>query len=173
MRSGWISRRRATRLVGLLAVLAALAAVACRQVGYGDLHGANDLSGIPRDNTWLRAFTPETGDSWPPTGYLNLWVKGDDIGFASNAYRMNGFLFLVHTTSDCPQVEGGLEAFLLSQVHIAGVVTVANGSANQFVTIQDTPANRQPTWALIDIGPTPSTGGGHRIWRCGTVTWSP
>jgi hypothetical protein len=153
-------------------VLLALAAVACRQVGYGDLRVANDLSGIGRDNTWIRAFVADPGDVWPPAGYVNLWVKGDDFG-RPPAYGLDGYLYLVRSDAACPQSEGAPEVFRLSDVTIVGIVTVKLGSVDQFLLMQDAPANRQATWALIETGEFPDTGGGHLILRCGGVTWSP
>jgi photosystem II stability/assembly factor-like uncharacterized protein len=38
--------------------------------------------------------------------------------------------------------------------------------------MQDTPANRQSRWALIDIGDLAGYPGAHFIRRCGEVTWS-
>jgi hypothetical protein len=63
--------------------------------------------------------------------------------------------------------------FNLSDVTIVGIVTVKSGSVDQFLLMQDAPANRQATWALIETGEFPDTGGGHLILRCGGVTWSP
>jgi hypothetical protein len=157
-------------LLGL--IILGLAAVACRQVGYGDLHVANDLSGLGRDNTWIRALAADPGDVWPPVGYVNLWVKGDDFG-QPPAYGMNGYLYLVRTDDACPQAEGAPEVFKLSDVTIVGIVTVTSGSVNQFLLMQDTPANRQATWALIETGEFPGAGGGHLIHRCGSVAWLP
>jgi hypothetical protein len=136
------------------------------------LHVSNDLSGAGQDNTFLRAFAPDTGDPWPPSGFVNLFVKGDDFGQAPS-YGMNGYLYLVRTDLACPQSEGAPEVFRLSDVTIAGIVTVTAGSVNQFLTMQDNAANRQSRWALIEIPEFPSTGGGHLIRRCGTVTWTP
>lgn len=159
-------------IAALLFVAAGVLALGCRQVGQGHLNVANDLSGIGRNNTTFQAFAPDSGDVWPPTGYLNIFVRGDDFG-SPPSYGMTGYLYLVRTTLDCPQSEGAPEVFRLSDVTIAGVITVTAGSVNQFLTMQDTAANRNSTWALIDIGETPDTGGGHLVRRCGTVTWSP
>jgi hypothetical protein len=152
-------------------IVLALVAVACRQVGYGDLRVANDLSGIGRDNTWLRAYSPDPGDAWPPAGYVNLWVKGDDFGHPP-AYGMNGYLYLVRTGVACPMAEGAPEVFNLNDVTIVGIVTVRSGGVDQFLLMADAPADREATWALIETGEF-SGGGGHFIQRCGTVTWSP
>jgi hypothetical protein len=154
-----------------LALIAA-AAAGCRSVGSGNLHVANDLSGIGRDNTVLHAFAPDPGDVWPPSGYVNLAVNGDDFG-RPPSYGMNGYVYLVRTSVACPMAEAALEAYKLSDVTIVGIVTVTNGSINQFVTMQDTPVNRKAVWALIDIPEAADTGGGHRIYRCGTVSWTP
>lgn len=86
---------------------------------------------------------------------------------------MNGFLYLVRTSDPCPESEGRPETFMLSDVTIVGVITVTDGTVNQFVTMPDTPANREPTWALIDIGELQDYPGEHFIRRCGTVTWTP
>jgi hypothetical protein len=85
---------------------------------------------------------------------------------------MNGFLYLVRTGLDCPQSEGAPETFTLNDVTITGIVTVTNGSANQFLTMQDTPANRESRWALIEINELAGYPGTHKIHRCGTVTWT-
>ena len=160
--------RRRLAAVGFIAGM--LATVSCTLVGQGSLHVANDLSGIGRDNTTLQAFAPQSSDVWPPAGQVNLWVKGDDFGHPPS-YGMNGYLYLVRTGLACPQSEGAPEAFTLSQVTITGVVTVTNGSVNQFLTMPDTPANREARWALIEIGEVPGFPGQHLIHRCGTVTW--
>jgi len=152
-------------------VVAALIASSCTLVGQGDLHVANDLSGLGRDNTTMHAYAPGPGDVWPPAGYVNLHVNGDDFGHPP-AFGMNGFLYLVRTDLNCPESEGAPEAFSLSDVTIVGVVTVTNGSVNQFVTMQDTPASRQARWALIEIFELAGYPGAHLIHRCGTVTWS-
>jgi hypothetical protein len=159
---------------GLAVAVLSLAAVsaACREVGRGDLRVQNDLSGIGRDNTIFRAYAPEPGDAWPPAGQLSLYVRGDDFG-SPPSYGMNGFVYLVRTGNPCPQSEGRPETFTLGDVTIAGVVTVTNGTVNQFLIMPDTPANRQSTWALIDIGALQDFPGEHFIRRCGTVTWTP
>jgi len=162
---------RLSRLALLVLIGAGLTAASCTLVGQGDLHVANDLSGLATDNTTLHAFAPDPGDAWPPAGYVNLWIKGDDLG-SPPSYGMNGYLYLVRTDLACPQAEGAPEAFRLSDVSVAGVVTVTNGSVNQFLTMQDTPANRQAHWALIDIGELTGYPGQHFIRRCGEVTWS-
>jgi len=166
---GW---RRLSR-AGVVALVAlGFAAVACTQVGVGDLHVANDLSGIGRDNTTFHAYEHDTGDTWPPSGQLSIYVRGDDIGNPPS-YGQNGYLFLVRTTAACPMSEGAPEVFMLSDVTITEVVTVRDGTVDQVGLLPDTPANRAPTWALIEIGEEPNTGGGHLVRRCGTVTWSP
>lgn len=166
---GAIARRR-LGLVLLIAV--AVAAVSCRIVGQGPLHVANDLSGIGRDNTIFVAFAADPGEPWPPSGSVNILVKGDDFG-QPPSYGMNGYLYLVRTDDACPMSEGAPQVFKLADVTIAGVITVTNGSVNQFVTMDDIPPNRRARWALIEIGETAGTGGGHLIHRCGTVVWSP
>lgn len=172
MRLPRIRQRSSLRIALAVLALAGLVLIGCRQVASGNLHVANDLSGIGQDNTFLRAYAPDPGDSWPPTGQVNIFVRGDDFG-SPPSYGMNGYLYLVRTTAACPQSEGAPEVFTLSAVTITGVVTVTAGSVNQFVTMADTPANRAATWALIDVAPFPNTGGGHLIRRCGTVTWTP
>ena len=162
---------RPSRPALLLLVIAGLAAASCTLVGQGNLHVSNDLSGLAADNTTLHAFAPDPGDAWPPAGYVNLWIKGDDLG-SPPSYGMNGYVYLVRTDLACPQREGAPETFRLSDVTIAGLVTVTNGSVNQFLTMQDTPANRQSHWALIDIGEVSGFPGEHLIRRCGEVTWS-
>ena len=157
-------------VVGVLAL--AFAAVACRQVGVGTLHVANDLSGLGRDNTTFHAYAHEAGDTWPPAGQLSIYVQGDDIG-KPPAFGENGFLYLVRTTAACPMSEAAPEVFKLSDVTITEVVTVTNGTVNQIGMLPDTAANRAPTWALVEIGEEPDTGGGHLVRRCGTVTWTP
>jgi hypothetical protein len=160
-----------SRLALVSLVITALAAASCTLVGQGNLHVANDLSGIGADNTTLRAFAPDPGDPFPPAGYVNLFVKGDDFGVPP-AYGMNGYLYLAHTDLDCPQSEGVPEAFTLNDVAIVGLVTVTNGSVNQFLLMQDNPANRQANWALIEINELAGYPGAHLAHRCGTVAWS-
>lgn len=162
---------RIPRLALLLLVGAGVVAASCTLVGQGNLHVANDLSGLAIDNTTLRAYAPDPGDAWPPAGYVSLWITGDDLG-SPPAYGMNGFVYLVRTDLACPQAEGAPETFRLSDVVIAGVITVTNGSVNQFLAMQDTPANRQSRWALIDVGELEGSPGEHFIRRCGEVTWS-
>ena len=163
-----IRRRRLS--VGVLAV-AAIFAASCQLVGQGNLHVANDLSGLGADNTTFRAFIADSGDPFPAPGYLNIFVKGDDFG-RPPTYGMNGYLYLVSTDNICPQSEGAPEAFTLAQVNIAGIVTVAYGGVNQFVTLPDTTASRRPQWALIEINELAGYPGLHLIHRCGAITWS-
>lgn len=167
-----LTRTRRVPLLIIACVAVALFAAGCRHVGHGQVRVANDLSGIGVDNSMIDAFVADTGDDWPPPGYVNLFVKGDDFG-TPPSYGMNGYLYLVRTNTACPHSEGMPEVFALADVTIVGVITITAGSANQFVTMQDTPANRQAVWALIEIGETPITPGGHMIRRCGTVTWTP
>lgn len=162
---------RFRRLAALALIAVGLVAASCTIVGQGELNVANDLSGLGKDNTVLYAFAPDPGDTWPPDGYVNLAVKGDDFG-SPPSYGMNGYLYLVRTDLSCPQREGAPETFRLSDVSIVGLITVTNGSVNQFVTMQDTPTNRQSRWALIDIGELQGFPGEHFIRRCGEVTWS-
>ncbi|MEX2247204.1 MAG: YCF48-related protein [Dehalococcoidia bacterium] len=154
-----------------LIVLAGMFAVSCTLVGQGDLHVANDESGLGADNTIFRAFAPDPGDVWPPAGSMNILVKGDDFG-RPPSYGMDGYLYLVRTDLACPQSEGAPEAFTLSDVTITGIVTVTGGTVNQFLTMPDTPANRQARWALIEINELAGYPGLHLIHRCGTVTWT-
>ncbi len=170
MMTRFVQKIALQRLAVLGLVAGMLATVSCTLVGQGHLNVANDLSGIGRDNTTLQAFAPGPGDVWPPAGQVNLWVKGDDFG-KPPSYGVNGYLYLVRTGAACPQSEGAPEAFTLSQVTITGIVTVTNGSVNQFLTMADTPANREARWALIEIGEVPGYPGQHLIHRCGTVTW--
>jgi hypothetical protein len=156
--------------LGLLAGVA-LVAASCTLVGQGDLHVANDLSGIGADNTILRAFAPDPGDPFPPPGYLNVLIRGDDFGLPPS-YGQNGYVYLVRTNSACPESEGAPETFTLTDVAIVGIVTVTNGSVNQFVTMTDSPANRNSHFALIEIAEFSGYPGEHRIDRCGAITWS-
>jgi hypothetical protein len=167
-----MQRRRFARGAVLVLVMAALAAGACHQVGSGQLHVSNDESGIGRDNTFLHAVAPDPGDAWPAAGEVGVLVQGDDFG-SPPSYGMNGYLYLVRTTSTCPQSEGTPETFKLSDVTIAGVITVTNGSVNQVVTMTDMPSNRAATWGLLALTEMPDTNGGHRLYRCGTVAWTP
>jgi hypothetical protein len=163
--------RRTLALVAFLTLVgvAALAA-SCRLAGQGHLNVANDLSGIGRDNTEFRAYVADPGEPWPPPGVLNIYVRGDDFG-RPPSYGMDGYLYLVSTGLPCPQSEGAPEAFTLPQVTIHGIVTVTNGSVNQFITVPDTAANRADRWALIDIPELAAYPGQHLIYRCGTVAW--
>lgn len=163
--------RKRTLLLGGLALVAALA-IGCRQVGVGDLHVANDQSGIGQDNTVLRAYESDPGEPWPPVDSVNLWVKGDDFGHPP-AFGMDGYLYLVRTSLACPMSEGAPEAFALADVTIVGIVTVRDGGVDQFLTMADSPAARSPRWALIEVPEFPGTGGAHLVHRCGTVTWVP
>jgi hypothetical protein len=149
----------------------ALAAAACELVGQGDLHVQNDLSGLGADNTVFYAWEHETGDVWPPTGFLSIAVRGDDFGSPPN-YGMDGYLYLVRTDAACPMTEAGPEVYELADVTIVGVVTVTDGTANQVLSTPDVAGARQDIWALIDIGEFSDTESGHAIHRCGTVTWS-
>lgn len=159
-----------SRLAILALALTSALAASCTLVGQGDLHVSNDLSGIGADNTTLRAYAPDPGDAFPPAGYLTLYVKGDDFGLPPS-YGMNGYLYLVRTDLECPQSEGAPEGFNLSDVTIVGIVTVTNGSVNQFLTMQDSPANRQSRWALIEINELAGYEPLHLAHRCGTVDW--
>jgi hypothetical protein len=160
-----------SRLLALLLIAAGLAAFSCQLVGQGNLHVANDLSGIGADNTTFRAYIADPGDPFPPAGQVAMFVKGDDFG-RPPSYGMNGYLYLVSTDLSCPESEGAPEAFTLSQVTIVGVVTVTNGSVNQFLTMADTAANRKSRWALIEINELAGYPGLHLNHRCGDVSWS-
>ena len=153
-------------------LLGGIALMACHQVASGQLHVSNDLSGLPRDNTFLRAVAPDPGDAWPNASEVGVLVRGDDIG-VNPGYNMNGYLYLVRTSKACPMSEGAPETFKLSDVAIAGVITVNGGAVNQVVTMADTPANRAGTWALIEIGEVQGHAGEHLVKRCGTVAWTP
>lgn len=160
-------------LIGaLVAMVAGAATMACTLVGSGDLHVQNDLSGLGADNTRLQAFAPDAGDAWPPNGFVNLWITGDDFG-SPPSYGMDGFLYLVRTDDACPMSEAAPEVFDLADVTIVGIVTVRDGSVNQFITMEDTAQARQDRFALIEIGTITAAGvTGHLIHRCGTVTWN-
>ncbi len=149
----------------------AVLATGCTLVGQGDLNVANDQSGIGADNTTMHAFAADSGDPFPPPGYLNLYVKGDDFG-SPPAYGMNGYLYLVRTSLACPQSEGAPEAFTLADVTIVAVVTVTDGSVDQSSIMLDSPAARQSRFALMEIGELAGYPGLHLLERCGTITWS-
>ena len=96
-----------THLVGrrsivlVAAAVTAAAAMSCTLVGQGNLHVSNDLSGIGRDNTTLHAYVADPGDVWPPAGYVNIFITGDDFG-SPPSYGMNGYVYLVRTDLNCP-----------------------------------------------------------------------
>ncbi len=161
---------RFTRIALLMFAVAGVAAMSCTIVGQGHLNVSNDLSGLGADNTTFRAFAPDPGDAWPPAGFVDLFVKGDDFGVPP-AYGMNGYLYLARTNLACPQSEGAPEGFTLADVTLTGVITVTNGSVNQNVTMQDTPTNRQSHWALLEINELAGFPGLHLLHRCGEVTW--
>ena len=146
-------------------------AAGCTLVGEGDLHIANDESGIGADNTIFRAFVSDPGDAFPPDGYLNIFVRGDDFGRAPD-YGLDGYLYLVSTDEECPQSEGAPEAFTLDEVTIVGIATVTDGTVNQFFLTEDTADARAPRWALIELFELADFPGEHLIERCGEVTWS-
>ena len=148
-----------------------LLAAGCELVGQGDLHIANDESGIGADNTIFRAFVSDPGDAFPPDGYLNIFVRGDDFGQAPD-YGMDGYLYLVSTDEQCPQSEGAPESFTLDDVTIIGIATVTDGTVNQFFLTEDTAAARAPRWALIELFELDGFPDEHLIERCGEVTWS-
>jgi hypothetical protein len=149
----------------------ALTAAACELVGQGDLHVQNDLSGIGADNTVFYAWEHETGDTWPPAGFLSIAVRGDDFGTPPD-YGLDGYLYLVHSDAACPMSEAAIEAFALADVTVVGVVTVTGGTVNQVLSTPDSAGAREDTWALIDIGEFSATEPVHKVHRCGTVTWS-
>lgn len=162
-----MKRRFLASLAGL-----ALFAAGCTLVGQGDLHVSNHLSGIGQDNTIFRAFVADAGDDFPPDGFLNIYVRGDDFGRPPD-YGMNGFLYLVRTDEDCPQSEGAPESFTLDEVDIVGIATVTDGTVNQFFLLEDSSEVRDPRWALIEVFEIgPDFPGEHLIHRCGEVTWS-
>ena len=109
--------------------------------------------------------------AYPIVWFANIFVRGDDFG-KPPSYGMNGYLYLAHTDLACPQSEGAPEAFMLSDVKLAGIITVTSGSVNQLVTVQDTAANRQSHWALIEINELAGYPGKHLIHRCGEITWT-
>ncbi len=163
-------RRRALLATAALAALALFAA-SCELVGEGDLHISNDLSGLGADNTILRAYEADTGEPVPPAGYLSLFVRGDDFG-TPPSYGMDGYLFLVATDDACPESEGAPESFELADVDIHGIVTVIDGSVNQFVFVPDNSATKKDQWALIAPVELDGFPDEHLAYRCGTVTWS-
>lgn len=158
------------KLAFLALAIFGLAAAGCTLVGQGTLQISNDESGLGVDNTTLYAFAADTGDPFPPAGFLALFVKGDDFG-QPPSYGMNSYLYLVRTNLACPQSEGAPEGFALSDVTIVGVVTVTNGSVNQFLLMPDAPSARQSRWGLMDVLELAGYPGLHRLYRCGTVTW--
>lgn len=160
------SRRLAAAALAAIAILAA----SCTLVGEGDLRVQNDLSGIGADNTIFRAFEADTGDVFPPAGYLNIFVRGDDFG-RPPSFGLNSYLYLVRTDDACPESEGAPETFKLADVTLIGIVTITNGSANQFLLMPDAPGARQQTFALIEINEFEGFPGEHYIHRCGEVTW--
>lgn len=162
-------RRRALLATAGLALFALFAA-SCELVGEGDLHVSNDLSGIGRDNTILRAYAADAGEPVPPAGYLSLFIRGDDFG-RPPSYGMNGYLYLVSTDDACPESEGAPESFELADVDIRGIVTVTNGSVNQFVFVPDNASTRDDRWALIEPTELDGYPDEHLAHRCGTVTW--
>jgi hypothetical protein len=159
------------RLTIIAVVGFALFAAGCTLVGEGDLHIANDESGIGADNTIFRAFVSDPGDAFPPDGYLNIFVRGDDFGHAPD-YGMDGYLYLVSTGEECPQSEGAPEAFTLDEVTIVGIATVTDGTVNQFFLTEDTAGARAPRWALIELFELDGFPDEHLIERCGEITWS-
>jgi len=163
--------RRRHVFASFVGTLAGTAAMACTLVGSGHLPVQNDLSGLGADNTRLQAFARDSGDAWPPSGFLNLWITGDDFG-SPPSYGMDGYLYLVRTDDACPESEGAPEVFHLADVTIVGIVTVRDGSVNQFITMQDSAQARQDRFALIEIGEVEAPFSGHLIHRCGTVTWN-
>jgi hypothetical protein len=160
------------RRFGIAALLALLAVftAACELVGQGDLHVQNDQSGLG-DGAILRAFEHEAGDVVPPDGMLAVAVLGGDFGRPPD-FGMNGFLLLVVTDDPCPMSEGAPEVYDPADVSVVGVINVNDGSVQQMVLVADTPENRGPYWALIELTPFPDANGGHFIHRCGEVTWS-
>jgi hypothetical protein len=161
------------RLIFIPLAALALLVAGCTLVGEGDLHIANDESGLGADNTIFRAFVSDSGDDFPPDGFLNVFVRGDDFGRPPD-YGMNGYLYLVRTDEQCPMSEGAPEAFTLDEVEIMGIATVTDGTVNQFFLIEDTPGVRDPTWALIELFEVglPEFPGEHAIERCGEIDWS-
>jgi hypothetical protein len=164
-------RRSRLPLALLVLASASVFGMSCQLVGQGHLNISNDLSGIGADNTEFRAFVAETGDPFPPSGYMALAVRGDDFG-RPPSYGMNGYLYLVGTSAPCPMSEGAPEAFTLAQVSIAGIATVTNGTVNQFFLLPDSSVNRHQRWALMEINELVGFPGKHLLERCGTVTWT-
>lgn len=158
------------RLALALALASAMAAFSCTLIGQGQLHVANDESGIGANNTILRAYAHNPGDTWPAEGEIGVLVQGDDFGTPPD-YGMNGTLVLVNTTADCPMSEGAPETFTMAEVAVVGNVPVVNGRVNQAFRLADTPAARAPRWALIETDEMADFPGEHRIHRCGTVSW--
>jgi hypothetical protein len=165
------SRRTRAILFLSTAVAFALFGASCRLVGSGALHVANDESGLGADNTTFSAYAPDAGDAFPPQGHLALFVRGDDFG-QPPAYGMNGYLYLVGSSKPCPESEGRPETFRLSDVAIRGIVTVTDGSVNQFLMVADNPTLMTPRWALIEINELAGFAGEHLVHRCGHVTWT-
>lgn len=166
-------RRRGTRYAMLMgaAVAVALVAAGCKLVAQGELHVANDESGLSGPAVF-RAWEHEDGDFVPPEGFLAIGVIGSQFG-RPPSFGLDGFLYLVSTDEPCPMSEGAPEVFEPADVRVRGVITVTDGNVNQMVLVPDTADVRgDDVWALIEIAPFPDAGGGHLVHRCGEVTWS-
>ena len=158
------------RLALLLIIAAGMAAFSCTLIGQGQLHVSNDESGIGANNTILRAYAHNPGDTWPAEGEIGVLVQGDDFG-TPPSYGLNGTLLLVNTAAQCPMSEGAPETFTMAEVAVVGDVPVIDGSVNQAFRLADTVSARAPRWALIEPVEMADFPGEHRIHRCGTVTW--
>ena len=164
--------QRTSRIALLLVAAAGMAAVSCTLIGQGSLHVSNDLSGIGADNTVLRFYAHNPGDTWPADGEFGVLVQGDDFG-TPPSYGMNGTLLLVTTNAFCPMSEGAPETFKLTDVVVIGDVPVVNGSVNQAFRIPGVAESKRPTWALMETTELAGYPGVHKLHRCGTVTYVP
>ncbi len=165
------SHTLALRILVLVLGVGAVFAASCTLVGSGKLNVANDQSGIGADNTTFSAYAADPGDAFPPAGQLAVFVRGDDFG-RPPSYGMNGYLYLVATSRTCPQSEGAPEAFVLGDVAIHGIVTVTDGSVNQFLLVPDALTSKAPRYALIEINELAGYPGQHLIHRCGQIDWN-
>jgi hypothetical protein len=181
-----------------LLVMAAMLAFAggCRLVGSGTLglldRPANFSAARSGSPMTVEVFRPDPGDAWPPQGQLGLKLHAENIPdfymFCQepwmNCAGVTGRVYLLLTP---PSVRGcdplpydvitGMPAVVSHRDSTSGtgkgvgpIVLTADRVLNAFLTIDDTPENRQATWWLTS---EPHPNGVAEALRCGTISVAP
>lgn len=190
-----------TRTVIAITVMATVLAFAsgCRLVGsgtlgyvptsqYGDFRQPAATSGSPVS---VQIFSRDPDDTWPPPDALGVRIQAEDIPAIVNYTREPEWahsLLLVRLFSPSEQADPqntgvfrscdelnnrpGALVDIWTRRHAYGPIFVnADEPVDALLTIDDTPENREGSWALT-TGEVGWYSGGTAI-RCGTITVMP